>query len=182
MVTLLLDKCTDFLMNYVTAIKATGVAGVIMAEPAAGLLSNEDCFNYSSVYIKKIVESVQDENFIVILHNCGNTGHCTQAMLKTKAKCLHFGNKIDMIKALNECPSEILVMGNLDPVGVLKMSNANDVHLQTLKLLKETSNYTNFILSTGCDVPPNIPMENIQAFYDALDCYNAQLKKSYTTE
>ena len=30
------------------ALKATGVNGVIMAEPAAGLLSNEDCLQYSS--------------------------------------------------------------------------------------------------------------------------------------
>lgn len=173
-VTLLLEKCTDFLINYIAAIKATGVAGVIMAEPAAGLLSDEDCFTFSSAYIKKIVSAVQDETFIVILHNCGNTGHCTQAMLKTQAKCLHFGNKIDITKVLDECPSEMLVMGNLDPVGVLKVSNANDVYSQTLELLKETSKYNNFILSTGCDVPPNIPIENIQAFYDALTFYNIQ--------
>lgn len=173
-VTLLLDKCTDFLMSYVSAIKATGVAGVVMAEPAAGLLSDEDCTNYSSIYIKKIVEAVQDETFAVVLHNCGNTGQCTQAMLKTEAKCLHFGNQIDMIKALDECPSDMLVMGNLDPVGVMKMGNADDVRTQTLKLLEEAGSYQNFILSTGCDVPPNIPMENIQAFYDALDSYNAR--------
>lgn len=172
MVTLLLEKCTDFLINYVMAIKNTGVAGVIMAEPAAGLLSDEDCFNFSSVYIKRIVDAVQDETFIIILHNCGNTGHCTQAMLKSQAKCLHFGNKINMVKALNECPSNMLVMGNLDPVGVLKMSKENDVRLQTLKLLEETNSYNNFILSTGCDVPPNVPIENIQAFYDALSSYN----------
>ena len=44
--TLLLEKCTEFLLSYCQAIKATGVAGVVMAEPAAGLLSDEDCFQY----------------------------------------------------------------------------------------------------------------------------------------
>ena len=50
---------------------------VVTAEPAAGLLSDEDCRQYSSVFIKEIVEKVQDDHFTVILHNCGNTGHCT---------------------------------------------------------------------------------------------------------
>ena len=67
------------LLSYCQAIKATGVAGVVMAEPAAGLLSDEDCFQYSSLYVKQIIEAVQDDSFAVILHNCGNTGHCTPA-------------------------------------------------------------------------------------------------------
>ncbi len=44
----LLRKCSDFITRYCMALKATGVNGVIMAEPAAGLLSNEDCLQYSS--------------------------------------------------------------------------------------------------------------------------------------
>ena len=72
--------------------------GVVMAEPAAGLLSDEDCTQYSSVFIKEIVEKVQDDHFTVILHNCGNTGHCTKAMVATGAAAYHFGNKIDMVE------------------------------------------------------------------------------------
>lgn len=58
-VLLLLEKCTEFILRYCLAIKETGVAGVIMAEPAAGLLSNEDCQRYSSVYVKRIIDAVQ---------------------------------------------------------------------------------------------------------------------------
>src|SRR5699024_10097035 len=66
-VLLLLEKCTEFILRYCLAIKETGVAGVIMAEPAAGLLSNEDCQRYSSVYVKRIIDAVQDDSFAVIL-------------------------------------------------------------------------------------------------------------------
>ena len=41
-----------------------------------------------------------------------------------------------------------------------------------IKLLKETANYRNFILSSGCDVPPHTSHVNIEAFYGALDKYN----------
>ena len=120
----LLSKCSQFITNYCIALKEAGANGVIMAEPAAGLLSNEDCQQFSSVYIKEIIEKVQDDNFSVILHNCGNTGNCTQAMIYTQAAGYHFGNNINMVEALKEVPSDALAMGNLDPVSLFKMGNA----------------------------------------------------------
>ncbi len=172
-ITLLLDKCTAFLKSYCQAIKETGVQGVIIAEPAAGLISNDDCIRYSSFYVQQIVEAVQDEDFIVILHNCGNAGHCTDAMVKSGAKGLHFGNKIDMVSALNNTPKNILAMGNIDPVGIFKQATVQEVYDTSLELLNKTSGRNNFILSSGCDVPPGTPFENIKAFYQALTNYNA---------
>lgn len=169
---LLLEKCTEFLLRYCTAIKETGVAGVIMAEPAAGLLSDEDCREFSSAHIRRIVEAVQDESFAVILHNCGNTGHCTQAMLAVGASGYHFGNKADMEEALRECPADALVMGNIDPVGVFKQGTPERVYAETNALLEKTADFPNFVLSTGCDVPPRVPMANIEAFYRALARFN----------
>ena len=169
---LLLDKCTRFITQYCRAIKDCGSAGVIIAEPAAGLLSNEDCMQYSSVFVKRIVEEVQDSHFAVILHNCGNMGQCTQAMVATGAKGYHFGNKIDMLAALEECPSNALVMGNLDPVGIFKQATAEEVYRQTYTLLQKTTAYPNFVISTGCDIPPEIPLDNIRAFYEAVKDYN----------
>lgn len=173
-VTLLLEKCTDFIISYLKAMKQTGISGVILAEPAAGLVSNDDCNAYSTAYVRKIVEAVQDKDFTVILHNCGNTGHCTDAMIKSGAAALHFGNKADMVEALRACPTGIPVMGNLDPVGILGQASADIVRAETLKLLEATAGWDNFVLSTGCDVPPHIPFENIAAFYGALEEFNGR--------
>ncbi|WP_106827909.1 uroporphyrinogen decarboxylase family protein [Parabacteroides pacaensis] len=174
-IALLLEKCMEFILSYCRELKNTGCAGVIIAEPAAGLLSNEDCLQFSSVYIRQIVEAVQDDSFMVILHNCGNTGHCTKAMLDTGAGSYHFGNTIDMVKALDECPPDVLVMGNIDPVGILRMMTPGEVKKEVHHLLERTSAYPNFVLSTGCDVPPHVPVENIQAYYDALNEYNRKM-------
>lgn len=168
----LLSKCTQFLIRYCKALKDSGTQGVIMAEPAAGLLSNEDCTTYSSEYVKQIVEAVQDDNFTVILHNCGNTGHCTEAMVLTGARALHFGNKIDMVQALNDCPSDVLAMGNLDPVSVFKQGTPDSVYAQTRELLEKTAGYSNFVLSSGCDIPPHASEANIKAFFRAVEEYN----------
>ena len=143
-----------------------------MAEPAAGLLSDNDCREFSSVFVKDIIDKVEDEHFTVVLHNCGNTGNCTQAMIASGASAYHFGNKIDMVEVLEQIPSDALVMGNLDPVSIFKMSSPEAVKEATLELLEATRKYPNFILSSGCDIPPQTPFENIDAFYSALNEFN----------
>ena len=175
-ITSLLDKCTQFLTSYCLALKHTGCTGVIIAEPAAGLLSNDDCLQFSSVYIKRIVETVQDSDFMIILHNCGNMGQCTRAMLHTDAKAYHFGNAISMVKALEQCPTDALIMGNIDPVGILRMMSPAQVKSKVLSLLEQTGRFSNFVLSTGCDTPPHVPSENINAYFDALSDYNQKYK------
>ena len=168
---LLLEKCTEFILEYCLALKVCGTAGVILAEPVAGLLPNDEAKEFSSVYVKKIVDIVQDDGFAVILHNCGNTGHCTDAMVYTGSKGYHFGNKVDMSDALAGCPSDALVLGNLDPVGLFKNKSAADVYAETVALLRATKGHRNFVISSGCDIPPNVPFENISAFYRAIAEY-----------
>jgi uroporphyrinogen decarboxylase len=172
MICTLLEKCTSFISGYISALKKTGINGIIMAEPAAGLLDEYLCDTFSSFFIKKIVADCQDDHFLVILHNCGNTGHLTKSMLSTGCRGLHFGNRINMKTVLEEVPQEIIVLGNLDPVEVFKMSSPSQVKQHVMQLLEETQKFTNFILSSGCDTPPGVPLENISAFYDALETFN----------
>ena len=169
---LLLEKCAAFITTYILALKSCGTNGVILAEPAAGLLSPKDCQAYSSDFIRPIVEAVQDEHFAVVLHNCGNTGHCTASMVTTGAMAYHFGNKIDMLAALEGCPADTLVMGNVDPVSVMKQASPEEVKKNVGDLLLRTKDFPNYVLSTGCDVPPLVPEANITAFYEALGEYN----------
>lgn len=164
---LLLDKCTQFILEYCKQIKASGSAGVVMAEPAAGLLSNDDCQAYSSRFIKTIVDAVQDDNFVVMLHNCGNTGQCTKAMIETGAAALHFGNAIDMAQVLEEVPADIAVSGNINPVEIMKFGTPQQVEDVAKQLIKLADKHNNFILSTGCDVPPETPFENIESLFNA---------------
>ncbi|MBR4302295.1 MAG: uroporphyrinogen decarboxylase family protein [Bacteroidaceae bacterium] len=164
---LLLDKCTQFILEYCKQIKASGSAGVVMAEPAAGLLSNDDCQAYSSRFVKTIVDAVQDDNFVVMLHNCGNTGQCTKAMIETGAAALHFGNAIDMAQVLEEVPADIAVSGNINPVEIMKFGTPQQVEDVAKQLIKLADKHNNFILSTGCDVPPETPFENIESLFNA---------------
>lgn len=170
----LLSKCTEFILKYCRALKETGVSGVVMAEPAAGLMSNDDCKKFSSDYVKYIVDMVQDDTFSVVLHNCGNTGHCTEAMVSTGSAAYHFGNKCDMRQVIKDVPPTALAMGNVDPVSMFKEGTPEKMYDYTSQLLSDMSQYPNFVLSSGCDTPPHTPAANIDAFFKALADYNAR--------
>ncbi len=165
---LLLEKTTQFLVAYAKAFKAAGCGGLLMAEPAAGLISPQMAEAFSYHYIQRVVDVVQDEHFVFILHNCGKTEKMVNEMLSTGASALHVGNAVDITKILKQTPPTVPVMGNIDPTGVFLMAAPEDVFRAAVSLLDATREFPHFVLSSGCDIPPGTPLENIQAFFDAL--------------
>lgn len=164
-----LSKVTDFILQYTLELKKAGADGVVMAEPAAGLISPDTCDEFSSKYVKKIVDAVQDENFIVVYHNCGNTVPLIDTILSVGAKAYHFGNAVDIVTILEKMPKDIPVMGNLSPADYFRNGNPESVKAATLEMLERTKDYKNYIPSSGCDIPPASPMENIEAFFEAIN-------------
>ena len=140
-----------------------------MAEPVSGLLSPNLEEEFSAPYVKKIVDAVRDDTFIVIYHNCGNNvPKMLDSILSTGASAYHFGNAVDMENdIIKNVPSGIVVMGNVDPAGVLRMATPEKVREVTLSIMERCCKYENFVLSSGCDIPPMTPWENIDAFFAA---------------
>lgn len=168
-----LEKCTEFLINYAKAYKEAGANGVMMAEPVSGLLSPALEEEFGSPYVKKIVDAVKDDNFAFIYHNCGdNVPRMLDSILTIGASAYHFGNSVNMKEMLEKMPSDVLVMGNVDPAGVLRLSTPENVKETTTALINECSEYKNFVVSSGCDMPPLTPWENIDAFFEAVKSCN----------
>ena len=174
----LLEKVTVFLIEYAKAFKQVGANGIVMAEPAAGLLSPEQCEEFSSGYVKRVVDEVQSEEFMVILHNCGNTTKLVSSMVSTGAMGLHFGNAVKMWDIMPQIPWGRIAFGNIDPAGLFKNGTAQEVYAGTSELLQKTANYKNFVLSSGCDIPPGTPIENISAFFEALEDFNREVMET----
>lgn len=163
-----MKKTTEFLVNYAKAYKAAGAAGIVMAEPVSGLLSPALEEEFSSPYVKEIVDLVQDDGFIVIYHNCGdNTPRMTESFVSFGAAAYHFGNAINMKDMMDKFPADVLLMGNVDPAGVLRLGTPERVKEVTQGVMRDCCDYPNFVISSGCDIPPMTPWENIDAFFEA---------------
>ena len=112
---------------------------------------------------------MQDDTFAVIYHNCGgNVPKMLPSLLSLKAAAYHFGNAVDLEEdILKKVPADVLIMGNIDPAGTLRMGTVAEVKAETRALLERCSSYPNFLLSSGCDIPPMTPWENLSAFFEA---------------
>lgn len=172
MVHLVLEKVTQFLIDYISEYKKAGADGILMAEPLAGILSPALATEFSSKYVRQIVDGLQDDNFIVIYHNCGNnTLKMIEDFKLIGAKAYHFGNAINIKMMLEKMPQDYLIMGNIDPVEIIRNGTKKTVAEATLALLKECNEYNNFIISSGCDIPPLSPWENIKTFMETSKNY-----------
>ncbi|MDR3602661.1 MAG: uroporphyrinogen decarboxylase family protein [Desulfosporosinus sp.] len=169
---ILLNKCVQYSIKYAQAFKAAGASGVLLAEPTAGLLSADWCDEYSSQYVKKIVDAVQDDEFFIVHHDCGRVTKLVNSMVSTGAKGYHFGNAVNMLDILPQIPGNFLVFGNIDPSRVLHEGTPEKVKQAILTLLEQMKPYPNFVLSSGCDIPPGVPIANLKAFFDALAEFN----------
>lgn len=163
-----LQKGTEFLIEYAKAFKEAGANGICIAEPAAGLLSPGLIAEFSTPYVKKIQEAVEDEYFTVMYHNCGNIEPLLDNLKAADAPAYSCGNAIDMVKVLEALPADKMIIGNIDPAGTIRNGSPELVREETLNLLGHCSRYPNFVISSGCDIPPMSPFENIQAFFDAV--------------
>lgn len=171
MVHLVLKKATEFLINYLQAYKDLGIDGVFMAEPLAGILSPNLCDEFSSRYVKEIVSALDDDSFLVAYHNCGNnTLKMVDTILSTGCRLYHFGNAISIEQMLKLMPKDVMVMGNIDPVS-LKDASKEDVIAATNALLEAVGDVDNFVISSGCDIPPFAKWENIDAFMKTTQEY-----------
>ena len=165
-----LDKVTGFLTQYALSYRAAGANGVVMAEPLAGVLSPELAEEFSCNYVKKIIDAVQTDEFVVIYHNCGNaTPSMTDKLAAMGASAYHFGNAVSMEDILKKMPSDVPCLGNVDPAGQFRNGTPESIRKATLDLMEKCAKYPNFVISSGCDIPPASKWENIDAFFKAVD-------------
>lgn len=168
-VQLVVEKAATFLQSYIEALRAAGADGVVLAEPLAGVLSPAMCGTFSCGAVKSLIAAVQRADFPVVYHNCGRLAPAAYPLLADQgAAAYHFGNAVRMPDALAAMSRDVLVLGNLDPAGVLTNGTPARVREDTLALMAECGDVENYVPSTGCDVPYAAPWENVEAFFAAV--------------
>lgn len=166
---LVLDKATEFLIKYAMSYKEAGANGIVMAEPLAGLLSPDLTAEFSEPYVARVFDAVKSDDFAVVYHNCGDcTVRQIDSILRTGADIYHFGNSISMAEMMTHIPENVIAMGNVDPAAVIRNGTPETVRAETKRIMSECCKYKNFVISSGCDIPPMSPWENIDAFFGAV--------------
>jgi len=152
---------TYVIKDYVKALLDAGAETVAILEPSAVMLSPAQFEEFSGRYFSFLAEDLKAP---LILHICGNSTHLLKKMSNIGAFGLSLDNQVNLREASKIIPNSVVLIGNLDPVGIFLQSTPEEVAKATRDLSSDMKGIKNFILSSGCDLPVGTPLENIEAF------------------
>lgn len=139
---------------------------VSIADPTASgdLISKKHFEEFALPYLQKINKSFKKRGVGSLVHICGDTTDKLDAIAKCEAFCFSLDHKVDLGTAKQKFAGKMCIAGNVDPVGVLTQGTPKDVELASRKCIEQAAQGGGYVLMPGCDIPPTVPLENIQAF------------------
>jgi uroporphyrinogen decarboxylase len=158
---------TERIQEYARMLIAAGADVICVLEPSAVMLGPDQFGDFSANYVRHIIESCKYTGMATIYHTCGNTMHLVEKMVEAGVDALSLDSEasgVDLPSVAQRVPSDVVVMGNVSPIGAMLKGKPEDVEAEVSTLLKRMAPYPNFVLSTGCDLPQETPLENIHAF------------------
>ena len=120
--------------------------------------------------MRHINNSCRYTGVATVYHTCGNTMHLVDKMAGSGVSGVSLDSAsagVDLAAVAARLPPEVVVMGNLSPTGSILEGRPGAVETEVRDLLRCMAPYPNFVLSTGCDLPQETPLENIHAFIRA---------------
>lgn len=158
---------TNRILDYIKLLISSGAQIICILEPSAVMLGPFQFEQFSGNFVRSIADFCSYSDAALIYHICGNTMHLIEKMADCGVDALSLDSPdagVDLKIASERIPQEIIIMGNINPTGELLYGKPRDVEKEVSDLLKKMEGFPNFILSTGCDLPQDTPIENIRAF------------------
>ncbi|HHV13475.1 MAG TPA: hypothetical protein GXX75_24685 [Clostridiales bacterium] len=116
-------------------------------------------------YTKKVVDGIRKKSDVKLkYHICGDAKHILPYAKELQFDLVNIDYKIDAREAFDLVGDSICIKGNIDPVGILKDGTPELIRQEVLKL--KSLNKAKFILSAGCEVARDTPIENMKAFVE----------------
>lgn len=160
----LLDFSGLVIHSYAEALVEAGADMICLLEPTASALSPEQFRLFSGTHIQGFVAGCAAP---VILHICGNTTVLIEEMIATGCRGLSLDSQVDLPAVSRLIPPDRYIFGNLDPVRTVAYGSRMQVVAETRTLRRSMAGLDNFVLSTGCDLPLDTRLENLEGLCSA---------------
>jgi hypothetical protein len=118
-------------------------------------------------YFRRLVQEVVDAGLIALLHLDSNwTRELERFRELPRAKCIMaLDGETDIFKAKKVLGNHMCLMGDVS-ASMLYLEEPEDVYDYSAKLIRQLGP-EGFILHSGCDIPANAKLENVQAMVAA---------------
>jgi len=170
----------DFIANIIHDVEASGVPWVVFSmERGSGAYFNLK--TYEELFypnLKKQVEAFHAKGYKCILHfDTDWTKNLPYYLDLPKKSCLcEFDSTTNIFKAKEILGNHFCIMGDV-PASLQALGNKEEVIAYCEKLIDICGKDSGFILSSGCEVPPNAKFENVKAMVDTAKTHVAPRTK-----
>ena len=165
--------------------KETGIISSL-AEPiiARNLLSPRLFKKYAVPYMGQLVKRLTDVyGEAPSLHVCGSTADRWEDFVNWGISAFSVDNCENMEDLKNQYGDKIAVVGNIDPVDLLRNGTTDDMKREVIRCLKEAGDTPKgFILMPGCTTPIGTPKDNVVAIMNYAAIYGKGAQKGKMPE
>ncbi len=119
-------------------------------------------------YFNQIINEVIDSGLIAILHLDSNWNRELRRFreLPKRKMIMALDGDTDIFQAKKELGDHLCIMGDVPP-GLLAFGAKSEVHTYCRKLVEKIGP-EGFILHSGCDIPANAKLENVQTMVETV--------------
>ena len=165
----LIEMGTTQIERYLSLLIEAGADLIVLLEPTGMMLGPNHFRTFSTQYVERLVDRCHQAGVDAVYHVCGNAMHLIEALVAAGVDGLSLDSEeagVDLPQVAEDVPPDVVVIGNLSPIGTMLTGSPAAVREEANALLEKMANYPNFVLSTGCDLPPETPLENVEAFVE----------------
>ena len=162
----LLQKITDTTIAYLRAKVEAGVHAIQIFDSWGGMLSPVDYKEFSLPYINQIVAALKSTTPVIVFAK--GCWFALKDLARTGASALGVDWTCSAINARYLSGGQITLQGNLDPARLL--SPPGEIRTLVETMIREFGK-DRYIVNLGHGILPNIPLDNVSAFINAVKEY-----------
>jgi len=132
-----------------------------VGDAAASLVGPQIYDEFVWPYEKQLVDGIHALGGKVRLHICGNTRRILEAIGNLGCDVVDIDFLAPLSEARQKMGSDTVILGNLNPVAVLRSGDPAGVTAATAECHRQAG--PRFIVGAGCEVPRDTPAENLRA-------------------
>jgi len=161
----LLEICYQSHLSVHRALARAGAHFTSMGDSLAGpdVISPAMFDRFARPYEERIVKELAKEGIFTAIHICGDTTKILPYLAQFDFCGFELDYKTDALTAKSSAGRQHVLLGNIDPSGVIACGTGKDVREKTRQLISAWKPGGKFILNSGCAIPPTTPPENLRA-------------------
>lgn len=160
----LFEFCFEMELSFARAQIAAGCDIIGLGDAAASLVGPAIYDEFVWPIEKRLVDSIHDLGVPVRLHICGNTRVILDGMGRLGCEMVDIDFLTPMSEARAAMGADQVLLGNIDPVGVLRNGSADGATAAIAECHQAVGD--RFIVGAGCEVCRDTPLGNVRAMCD----------------